>query len=337
MASTFGNKIKVSIFGQSHSNGIGVSLDGVPAGMILDEEKLSAFLERRAPGRNANMTQRSEEDNPEFLSGFMKDDEGRLVTCGAPISAIIRNNDAKSADYEELKDVPRPGHADFTAHIKYGAFEDYRSGGHLSGRLTAPLCVAGGIAIQVLEQLGITITSEVDEIGGEKIASEEQMNALIEEVKAEGDSIGGTVRCTVRGMHAGAGDPIFDGVENRIAQAVFGIPAVKGIEFGAGFSAAAMKGSENNDEFLIDQSGNITTKTNNAGGILGGIATGNDIVLRVAFKPTPSIAKEQKSISYSKGEETSLSVKGRHDPCIVPRALPAVEAAVAIAVLDLLV
>ena len=337
MASTFGNKIKVSIFGQSHSNGIGVSLDGVPAGMILDEEKLSAFLERRAPGRNANMTQRSEEDNPEFLSGFMKDDEGRLVTCGAPISAIIRNNDAKSADYEELKDVPRPGHADFTAHIKYGGFEDYRSGGHLSGRLTAPLCVAGGIAIQVLEQLGITITSEVDEIGGEKIASEEQMNALIEEVKAEGDSIGGTVRCTVRGMHAGAGDPIFDGVENRIAQAVFGIPAVKGIEFGAGFSAAAMKGSENNDEFLIDQSGNITTKTNNAGGILGGIATGNDIVLRVAFKPTPSIAKEQKSISYSKGEETSLSVKGRHDPCIVPRALPAVEAAVAIAVLDLLV
>ena len=337
MASTFGNRIKVSIFGQSHSNGIGVSLDGVPAGMILDEEKLSAFLERRAPGRNANMTQRSEEDNPEFLSGFMKDDEGRLVTCGAPISAIIRNNDAKSADYEELKDVPRPGHADFTAHIKYGGFEDYRSGGHLSGRLTAPLCVAGGIAIQVLEQLGITITSEVDEIGGEKIASEEQMNALIEEVKAEGDSIGGTVRCTVGGMHAGAGDPIFDGVENRIAQAVFGIPAVKGIEFGAGFSAAAMKGSENNDEFLIDQSGNITTKTNNAGGILGGIATGNDIVLRVAFKPTPSIAKEQKSISYSKGEETSLSVKGRHDPCIVPRALPAVEAAVAIAVLDLLV
>lgn len=335
MASTFGNKIKVSIFGQSHSKGIGVSLDNIPAGMVLDEEKLGAFLERRAPGRDENMTQRKEEDKPEFLSGFMEDEQGRLVTCGAPISAIIRNNDAKSEDYEELKDIPRPGHADFTAHIKYGGFEDYRSGGHLSGRLTAPLCVAGGIALQVLEQLGIRVSAEIDEIGGQKIESREQADALIEEVKAEGDSLGGIIKCTVSGMYAGVGDPIFDGVENRISQAVFGIPAVKGIEFGAGFAAASMKGSENNDPFVIDGEGNVRTETNNSGGILGGITSGGDITLRVAFKPTPSIAKEQKSISYSKGESENLVVKGRHDPCIVPRAVPVVEAAVAIAILDM--
>ncbi len=335
MASTFGNRIKVSIFGQSHSKGIGVSLDNIPAGMVLDEEKLGAFLERRAPGRDENMTQRKEEDKPEFLSGFMEDEQGRLVTCGAPISAIIRNNDAKSEDYEELKDIPRPGHADFTAHIKYGGFEDYRSGGHLSGRLTAPLCVAGGIALQVLEQLGIRVSAEIDEIGGQKIESREQADALIEEVKDEGDSLGGIIKCTVSGMYAGVGDPIFDGVENRISQAVFGIPAVKGIEFGAGFAAASMKGSENNDPFVIDGEGNVRTETNNSGGILGGITSGGDITLRVAFKPTPSIAKEQKSISYSKGESENLVVKGRHDPCIVPRAVPVVEAAVAIAILDM--
>ena len=303
--------------------------------MVLDEEKLGAFLERRAPGRDENMTQRKEEDKPEFLSGFMEDEQGRLVTCGAPISAIIRNNDAKSEDYEELKDIPRPGHADFTAHIKYGGFEDYRSGGHLSGRLTAPLCVAGGIALQVLEQLGIRVSAEIDEIGGQKIESREQADALIEEVKDEGDSLGGIIKCTVSGMYAGVGDPIFDGVENRISQAVFGIPAVKGIEFGAGFAAASMKGSENNDPFVIDGEGNVRTETNNSGGILGGITSGGDITLRVAFKPTPSIAKEQKSISYSKGESENLVVKGRHDPCIVPRAVPVVEAAVAIAILDM--
>ena len=337
MASTFGNKIKASIFGQSHSKAIGVSLENIPAGMILDEEKLATFLARRAPGRDDYSTKRSESDKPEFLSGFMEDENGRLVTCGAPISAIIRNEDVKSEDYDEIKDIPRPGHADFAAHIKYGGFEDYRGGGHFSGRLTAPLCVAGGIAIQVLEQLGITISAEIDEVGGEKIDSTEQLKKLIEEARAEGDSLGGIIRCTIRGMHAGIGDPIFDGIENKISQAVFGIPAVKGIEFGAGFAAASMKGSENNDAYEIDGEGNIRTSTNNSGGILGGIAVGSDIVFRAAFKPTPSIAKEQKSISYSKGEETTLKVKGRHDPCIVPRALPAVEAAAALAILDLIV
>ena len=340
MASTFGNRIKVSIFGQSHSKGIGVSLDNIPAGMVLDEEKLGAFLERRAPGRDENMTQRKEEDKPEFLSGFMEDEQGRLVTCGAPISAIIRNNDAKSEDYEELKDIPRPGHADFTAHIKYGGFEDYRSGGHLSGRLTAPLCVAGGIALQVLEQLGIRVSAEIDEIGGQKIESREQADALIEEVKDEGDSLGGIIKCTVSGMYAGVGDPIFDGVENRISQAVFGIPAVKGIEFGAGFAAASMKGSENNDPFMIasgeDGARKIVTEGNNHGGILGGLTSGMPVTFRVAFKPTPSIAKPQKSIHYSTGEETELIIRGRNDPCVVVRAVPVVEAAAAIAIYDLL-
>lgn len=336
MASTFGNKIKVSIFGQSHSVAIGVTIDGIPAGMVLDEERLREFMERRAPGRDKTATTRNEKDEPEFLSGFTLDNENRLVTCGAPISAIIRNEDVKSEDYEEIKDVPRPGHADFAAHIKYGGFEDYRGGGHFSGRLTAPLCIAGGISLQVLDQLGIKITAEIDEIGGQKIASKEEVEELIEKARLDGDSIGGIVKCTVSGIHAGVGDPIFDGIENRVSQAVFGIPAVKGIEFGAGFKAAAMKGSENNDAYTIDESGNIITETNNAGGIYGGISIGQDVFFRVAFKPTPSIAKEQKSISYSRGEEVSISVKGRHDPCIVPRALPAVEAATAIAILDLI-
>jgi len=335
MASTFGNKIKVSIFGQSHSKAIGMSLENIPAGMVLDEEKLNAFLARRAPGRDENTSKRVESDRPEFLSGFMTDENGRLVTCGAPISAVIYNEDARSADYEELKDIPRPGHADFAAHIKYGGFEDYRSGGHFSGRLTAPLSVAGGIAIQVLEQLGIKIEAEIDEIGGVKYESKEQMDSLIEAARSEGDSIGGVVKCTIKGVHAGVGEPIFDGVENRISQAIFGIPAVKGIEFGAGFKAASMKGSENNDPFVIDENGNVVTESNNSGGILGGIAIGSDIVFRVAFKPTPSIAKEQKSISYSEGKETTIIAKGRHDPCVVIRALPVVEATSALAILDL--
>ncbi|MBQ7246366.1 MAG: chorismate synthase [Firmicutes bacterium] len=335
MASTFGNKIKVSIFGQSHSKAIGMSLENIPAGMVLDEDKLEAFLDRRAPGRDENTSKRVESDRPEFLSGFMTDENGRLVTCGAPISAVIYNEDARSSDYDELKDIPRPGHADFAAHIKYGGFEDYRSGGHFSGRLTAPLSVAGGIAIQVLEQLGIEIEAEIDEIGGVKYESKEQMDSLIETARSEGDSIGGVVKCTIKGVHAGVGEPIFDGVENRISQAIFGIPAVKGIEFGAGFKAASMKGSENNDPFFIDENGNVVTESNNAGGILGGIAIGSDIVFRVAFKPTPSIAKEQKSISYSDGKETTIIAKGRHDPCVVIRALPVVEATSALAILDL--
>ena len=335
MASTFGNKIKVSIFGQSHSKAIGMSLENIPAGMVLDEEKLNAFLARRAPGRDENTSKRVESDRPEFLSGFMTDENGRLVTCGAPISVVIYNEDARSSDYDELKDIPRPGHADFAAHIKYGGFEDYRSGGHFSGRLTAPLSVAGGIAIQVLEQLGIRVEAEIDEIGGEKYESKEQMDSLIEAARSEGDSIGGVVKCTIKGVHAGVGEPIFDGVENRISQAIFGIPAVKGIEFGAGFKAASMKGSENNDPFVIDENGNVVTESNNAGGILGGIAIGSDIVFRVAFKPTPSIAKEQKSISYREGKETTIIAKGRHDPCVVIRALPVVEATSALAILDL--
>lgn len=337
MASTFGNKIKVSLFGQSHSAAIGMTLDGVPAGAEIDLNILQEFLDRRAPGNSSISTQRKEEDKPEFLSGLMEDEDGRITTCGAPISAVIRNGDIRSRDYDDLKDMPRPGHSDFAAHIKYGGFEDYRSGGHFSGRLTAPLCIAGGIVIQILEKLGITIRAEIDEIGGETIASMEQAEELISKTKEEGDSLGGIIRCTASGVPAGLGDPIFDGVENRISQIVFGIPAVKGIEFGAGFNSSKLKGSENNDPYTIDDKGNVVSTTNNAGGILGGITTGGDIIFRVAFKPTPSIGKEQQTISYSRGEVTNMTVKGRHDPCIVPRAVPVVEAACALAILDLLV
>lgn len=374
MSSTFGNKIKVSIFGQSHSEGIGVTLDGIPAGVIIDMEKLQSFMDRRAPGKAPNSTARTEGDVPEFLSGVLPvkteghegseatsltagGASGLMVTCGAPISAIIRNNDVKSADYDEIKNVPRPGHADFTAHIKYEGYEDYRGGGHFSGRLTAPLCVAGGIALQILESLDIKVSAKIDELGGVKIgaagvgepasepagsedgaaaADAEQINSLIEAARAEGDSIGGIIKCTVNGIHAGVGDPIFDGVENRISQVVFGIPAVKGIEFGAGFGAAALKGSENNDPFDVDEAGNMRPTTNNAGGILGGITTGADIIFRVAIKPTPSISKAQRTAGYD-GEIHELVVNGRHDPCIVPRALPAVEAATALALLDLII
>ena len=353
MSSTFGNKIKVSIFGQSHSEGIGVTLDGIPAGVIIDMEKLQSFMDRRAPGKAPNSTARTEGDVPEFLSGVLSvkteghegseatsltagGASGLMVTCGAPISAIIRNNDVKSADYDEIKNVPRPGHADFTAHIKYEGYEDYRGGGHFSGRLTAPLCVAGGIALQILESLDITVSAEIDELGGVKIGDADQINSLIEAARAEGDSIGGIIKCTVNGIHAGVGDPIFDGVENRISQVIFGIPAVKGIEFGAGFRAAALKGSENNDPFDVDEAGNMRPTTNNAGGILGGITTGANIIFRVAIKPTPSISKAQRTAGYD-GEIHELVVNGRHDPCIVPRALPAVEAATALALLDLII
>lgn len=346
MASIFGNKLRVSIFGQSHSEGIGVTMDGLPSGIQVDMDKLNSFLERRAPGNSDTATSRRESDRPEFLSGLLNG-----ITCGAPLTAIIRNEDVKSQDYDEMKNTPRPGHADYTAHVKYDGNEDYRGGGHFSGRLTAPLCVAGGISIQVLEALGISITSEILEIGGEKINSPEDISRLILAAKEEGDSLGGIVECRISGVPVGVGDPIFDGVENRISQAVFGIPAIKGIEFGAGFNAARMKGSENNDcyymyneeielgskegEEKVVKASVIRTKTNNAGGILGGIANGEEIVFRVAVKPTPSIAKEQETVDYD-GNETILQVKGRHDPCIVPRVLPCVESAAAIAILDLM-
>ena len=244
---------------------------------------------------------------------------------------MIENTNTNSKDYDNLRDIPRPGHADYTAHVKYKGYEDLSGGGHFSGRLTAPLCIAGGIILQILEKEGITIAAEIKEIGGR---SQDPFQA-IEEAKAVGDSVGGIISCVVKGLPAGIGAPMFDGVENRVAQAVFSIPAVKGIEFGRGFDAARIRGSENNDEYYYD--GDVVkTRTNNHGGILGGISSGMPVTFNVAIKPTPSISIEQNSISYSKGEAAKLEVKGRHDPCIVPRAVPCVEAAAAIAIYDLM-
>ena len=329
MSSTFGKNVKISIWGQSHSAAIGVTVDGFPAGIKIDEEKLGSFLARRAPGQGKHTTSRKEADTPEFLSGVV---DG--VTCGAPLSALIRNTDCRSGDYAAIADVPRPGHADYTAHIKFGGHEDVRGGGHFSGRLTAPLCVAGGICLQILEEKGIKISAEIKSIG--KVSGTvDEMYAEIEKARMNCDSVGGVIECRISGMPVGVGDPMFDGVENNIAKAVFGIPAIKGIEFGAGFAAATMYGSQHNDEYRVEN-GEITTVTNNHGGILGGISSGADIVFRVAVKPTASILKPQNSISFSKLENTELKIVGRHDPCIVPRALPCVEAAAAIAIYDLI-
>ncbi len=348
MSSSYGENIRVTVFGQSHSAGIGVTIEGIPAGNEIDLERLNEFLLRRAPGQNSWSTARKETDRPEFLSGIF---EGK--TCGAPITAIIRNNDTRSKDYAQLKITPRPGHADYTASVKYHGCQDYRGGGHFSGRLTAPLCIAGGICLQLLEREGIRVLSRIASIGNvedegsltESTAAKEfpvvndergtAMRELIAAMRAEGDSVGGIVECVVTGLPVGLGDPMFGGMENRIAAIIFGIPAVKGLEFGAGFTAARMSGSENNDAYEF-RNGAVTAKTNNAGGILGGITNGMPLTFRAAFKPTPSIAKAQNSVNLETNENTVLEITGRHDPCIVPRAVPVVEAAAAIAVYDAL-
>ena len=352
MSSTYGEHIKLTIFGQSHGPAIGMTLDGVPAGLKVDLDALQAFLNRRAPGQNDYSTPRREADMPEFLSGIV---DG--YTCGAPITAIIRNTNTRSGDYEELKDCPRPGHADYTAQIKYGGSQDVAGGGHFSGRLTAPLCIAGGLCKQWLEKKGIQIAAHIVAIGGvvdepvyldwvdpdfSKIRTEfpvlnpeagEKMRQVIAAARANGDSVGGLIECIATGIPSGIGDPMFGGMESRIAQIVYGIPAVKGLDFGSGFSGSYMLGSENNDAFAI-RDGKVVTLTNNAGGILGGITTGMPLVFQAAIKPTPSISLPQQTVSLSAMEERTLEVKGRHDPCIVPRAVPVIEAAAAIAVFD---
>jgi chorismate synthase len=354
MSSQYGKKLRISIFGQSHSPAIGVNIDGLPAGIKIDIDELRGFLKRRAPGQNDISTARAEDDAPEILSGLVN-----TVTCGAPLAIIIRNEDARSADYRELRDIPRPSHADFSAHIKYGGFQDVAGGGHFSGRLTAPLCSAGGICLQILRGLGISIGAHILRIGGAEddpfdpvavsvadfeatlknplpVLKREAGEAMRQEIlnaKEKGDSVGGIVECAAIGLPVGLGDPIFDGIENRIAGIVFGIPGVKGVEFGSGFAVAGRKGSENNDSFFMDGE-KVRTRTNNSGGILGGITNGMPLLFRTAFKPTPSIGMEQDSVSLSRSENAVLQVKGRHDPCIVPRALPCVEAAAAIALYD---
>lgn len=346
--SQYGEHLHLTIFGQSHAPAIGMTLEGLPAGEAIDMEALQGFLNRRAPGQNEWSTPRKEADVPEFLSGLVGN-----VTCGAPLTAIIRNTNIRSGDYAGLSVVPRPGHADFTAAVKYGGHADFAGGGAFSGRLTAPLCIAGGICLQLLRRRGITVISRIAAIGGVtdtapltastagkpfpvvEDAAGEAIRAAIAAAKAEGDSVGGIIECAVLGLPVGLGGPLFDGMEGKIASIIFGIPAVKGIEFGAGFAAAALRGSENNDAFTVEN-GTVKTVTNHCGGILGGITNGMPLTFRTAFKPTPSIAKEQQSVNLTSLTPETLRVQGRHDPCIVPRAVPCVEAAAAVAVYDAL-
>ena len=355
MSSEFGKLLKVSVFGQSHGRAVGVNMDGLPAGEAVNMEELQRFLDRRRPGRDALSTARSEADRPVFLSGL---ENG--ITCGAPLCAIIETGDQRSGDYGELEDKPRPGHADYAAWVKWGGHADMRGGGHFSGRLTAPLCIAGGIAKQILARRGIFIGAHLFSVGAERdepfplyptaelfetVAQKsfpvlddgagERMRALILEAKNALDSVGGVIECAAIGLPAGLGDPMFDGMENRLAAALFGVPAVKGVEFGDGFAAARARGSQNNDPFMAED-GRIAAETNHAGGILGGVTTGMPLVLRAAVKPTPSIGRPQKTVSLSAMENAELRIRGRHDPCIAHRAVPVVEAVTAVVLLDLL-
>ncbi|MBO5129650.1 MAG: chorismate synthase [Oscillospiraceae bacterium] len=352
MSSTYGENLKLSIFGQSHGPAIGMTLDGIPAGLPVDLDRLQEFLNRRAPGQNDWSTPRKEEDRPEFLAGLV---DG--YTCGAPIAAVIHNKNTRSGDYANLKDCPRPGHADYTAQIKYGGFQDAAGGGHFSGRLTAPLCIAGGLCKQWLEEMGIRIGAQIACIGSvnddfmdyvnpelERLNPEfpvfnnycaKEMKSVIAYARENHDSVGGIIRCAVTGLPAGLGEPMFGGVENRISQIVFGIPAVKAIEFGDIGPIGAVCGSDVNDNYVIEN-GKISTQTNHCGGILGGITNGMPVIFEVTIKPTPSISRPQQSVSLSKMETTTLEIKGRHDPCIVPRAVPVIEAAAAIAIYDLI-
>lgn len=341
-----GKCISFTIFGQSHSEAIGVTVDGLPSGEKLYFDKLNHFLERRAPGNNEFSTPRKEADKPEFLSGL----SGNTISS-EPLTAIIKNTNTRPSDYSALKNTPRPSHADYTARVKFGDNEDTTGGGHFSGRMTAPLCIVGGICKQLLEKENIKIISRIKSVGNisdngaldEDIsyksfpivddAQGEKMKSLILKKKSEGDSVGGVVECSILGLPVGLGGALFDGMEGRISQVVFAIPAVKGIEFGAGFESSKMTGSENNDEFYIDN-GEVKTRTNNCGGILGGITNGMPLNFSVAFKPTPSIAKKQNTVDLEKMENTTIEITGRHDPCIVLRAVPCVEAAAAIVIYD---
>ena len=357
MKNTYGRNITLSVYGGSHDEEIGMHLMGFPADFTVDMDALCAFLARRAPGSNPLGTARTERDQPLFLTGLDKHNR----TTGEEIHAAIYNFNAHSTDYSFVYDTPRPGHADYAALQKYGEKVDLRGGGRFSGRLTAPLCIAGGLALQYLAAQGIQILAHIAAVGSIEDAKADpvhpdmaalsaaahkplatlddtagqKMTEAILAAKRAGDSLGGVVECIVTGLPVGLGEHMFDGAEGRISAILFAIPAVKGVEFGAGFAAAQMTGSVNNDAFVTDGK-QITTATNNAGGILGGMTTGMPLICRAAFKPTPSIAKKQQTVSLSRMENTTISIGGRHDPCILPRAVPVVEAAVALALLDML-
>lgn len=356
MSSQIGRRLKVSIFGESHGKAIGAVVDGFPAGTRLDMKELGRFMSRRRPGRDRTSTARKESDIPEILSGVL---DG--VSCGTPIAAVIANRDQHSADYRNVAHEARPGHADYTGYVRYGGHNDVRGGGHFSGRLTAPLTFAGGLCLQYLEQHGIFIGSHIESIADveddrfdwchvtkEEAAApglstfpviregaEQEMRDVIEKARKDGDSVGGVVETAVIGLPAGVGSPMFDTVEGRLSYGYYGIPAVKGVSFGAGFGASRMRGSENNDDFYMDGD-TVKTATNNHGGVLGGISSGMPVISHVAFKPTPSIAIPQHTVDYVKKEDTVIQVRGRHDPCVVIRAVPVVEAVTAIVITDML-
>ena len=356
MSSEFGKNLRVSVFGESHGNGIGVVVNGFPAGESVDMDRLLYFLSRRAPGNSKLTTARKESDLPEFLSGIREN-----VLTGSPFSAIIRNTNQHSGDYKGFEDTPRPSHADYTAAVKWKGAADMRGGGHFSGRLTAPLCVAGGIAIQILARRGIRIAAHLANIRGIEDSrfplypADDLLDSLnsmmfpvidaqraplmqhvIRQAAESGDSVGGEIECIAVGLPAGLGDPMFDGVESLLSSALFGIPGVKGVSFGSGFECIEMRGSEHNDAFLIEN-GSIQTETNNSGGIQGGITNGMPLIVQVAMKPTASIAQKQQTVSLSRMEETEIEIHGRHDPCIAIRAVPVVEAVTALVLLDLLI
>ena len=356
MSGVLGNKIKLSIFGESHGKAIGINIDGLPSGIELNMDSIIKEMNRRSPGNGELSTTRKEEDSFEILSGYFNN-----RTCGTPLCAVIYNKDMHSKDYEETKNLLRPSHGDYTGFIKYSGFNDYRGGGHFSGRITAPLVFAGAVCRQILEDKNIVIGSHIKSIG--KIQDEyfnmtelnsellkllntsifpvlnkkveQDMKDAVINARNEMDSVGGIVETAAINIPSGLGEPFFDSVESTLSHLLFSIPGVKGVEFGAGFKITEMKGSAANDEYYIDGE-RIKTCSNNNGGINGGITNGMPLILRVAIKPTPSIGKAQKTVDISKKENTVIEIKGRHDPCIVPRALPVVEAVTAIGILDLL-
>ncbi|MCL2525444.1 MAG: chorismate synthase [Coriobacteriia bacterium] len=362
MSSSFGQNIKLQVFGQSHSEAVGVVIDGLPAGYPIDMERVQTWLDRRRGGQNAWSTPRAEADTPRIVSGLL---DG--VTCGAPLCAIFDNANVRSQDYDEISRVPRPSHADYYADEKFFGAQDFRGGGHFSGRLTVGLVFAGAVCAQLLEKWDVHLGAHIEQIyhvldqpfdtlelcvddlrfEGFPIIDaqvEQPMKDAILTAASEGDSVGGVIECAVIGLPVGVGSPLFDGIENALAQAIFAVPAVRGIEFGAGFEAAGMLGSEHNDGLGLavgDGDGPrvspLAHLSNNAGGVVGGLTTGAPLIFRVAIKPTPSIAKQQQSVDLECMKEVELSVKGRHDPCIVPRAVPCIEAVTAFVLADKMV
>ena len=346
--------MKYTIFGESHGPAIGVTLTGVPAGLEPDWDFIRTEMARRAPGRSALSTARKEADEPKVLSGVF---EGK--TTGSPLCAVIENTDTRSGDYARTKDLARPGHADYPAHVRYGGFNDYRGGGHFSGRLTAPLVFAGAVAKQILAQKGIFVGAHINSVYGisdqpledwdslRAVAAKpfpvlddaagEEMQAAILEAKEEQDSVGGSIECAVFGLPAGLGAPDFgENAEGIFSQYLFAVPAVKAVGFGAGAAFALMRGSEANDPLFVDDDGSVRAEQNCAGGVNGGITNGMPLVFEVTMRPTPSIARRQFTVDMAKNENAELELQGRHDPCVVHRAVPVIEAAAALAACELL-